>query len=98
MFISLQSKTITKTIMIYTKKIQSGYYKVLDTTFGDQGWRLEKDETLEGSLVWVINNIDNTKLNEMVLEPGYDQLWQTKWEAKECLEQILNEQLYLEAH
>jgi len=71
--------------MIYTRKIQSGYYRVIDTTFGDQGWRLEKDDTLDGTLIWVINNIDNTKLNEL-LDEGIDQLWQTKKEALHALQ------------
>tara|TARA_R110002050_G_scaffold127462_4_gene248347 strand:- start:7917 stop:8141 length:225 start_codon:yes stop_codon:yes gene_type:complete len=70
--------------MIYTKKIEAGYYKVIDTTFGDQGWRLEKDDTLDGTLIWVINNIDNAKLNEL-LDEGIDQLWQTKKEALRAL-------------
>ena len=66
--------------MIYTKKIIKGYYKVLHTTFGDQGWRIEKDESLEGDLIWAINNTDNEKLNDL-LEEGVDQLWATKSEA-----------------
>ena len=75
--------------MIYTRKIQAGYYKVIDTTFGDQGWRLEKDDTLEGTLIWAINNTDNKKLNEELIEEGYDQLWQTKAEALDCVRDIL---------
>jgi len=75
--------------MIYTKKIEAGYYKVIDTTFGDQGWRLEKDNSLEGTLIWAINNTDNVKLNEELISEGYDQLWQTKSEALDCLKDIL---------
>tara|TARA_R100000951_G_scaffold8878_1_gene8015 strand:- start:1135 stop:1365 length:231 start_codon:yes stop_codon:yes gene_type:complete len=74
--------------MLYTKKIESGFYKVLDVTLGDQGWRLEKDNTLEGTLKWAINNNDYEKLNEF-LEQGWDQLWQTKSEALERLNDYL---------
>lgn len=74
--------------MIYTKKIMAGYYRVLDTTFGDQGWRVEKDETLEGDLIWAINNTDNEKLNQL-LEDGVDQLWATKWEALQTLQDYI---------
>lgn len=71
--------------MIYTKKIIKGYYKVIDTTFGDQGWRIEKDESLEGDLIWAINNTDSEKLNDL-LEEGVDQLWATKSEALMALQ------------
>lgn len=74
--------------MIYTKKIMRGYYRILDTTFGDQGWRVEKDESLEGDLIWAINNTDNEKLDDL-LEEGVDQLWATKWEALEALKKYI---------
>lgn len=66
----------------------TGYYRVLDTTFGDQGWKVEKDETLQGNLIWSINNTDTEKLEDFIMD-GNDQLWATKSEALEALQDYI---------
>jgi hypothetical protein len=71
-----------------TKKIAKGWYKIIDTTLGDQGWRIDNDPTLEGQLKWRIYNVDDWKTDDFIMS-GEDQLWATLNEAEECLQDYL---------
>lgn len=67
-----------------TRKLAKGFYKVIDLTLGDQGWRVYFDSTLEGQLKWVVYNTDD-ELTEKMAEEGIDMLWATKSEALESI-------------
>ena len=60
-------------------KITKGIYGNKET-----GFYIEKDYSLEGECKWVIQNIDNDKL-ELYLSEGNDQLFKTLKEAKSNL-------------
>jgi len=79
--------------MIHTKKIQKGWYKIIDTTLGDEGWRIEKDPTLDGQLIWAIYNNDDFIMQKFY-DSGEDQLWATLYEAEQCLKVWLQEERF----
>ena len=69
------------------KKITKSVYIQPETD-----WLIYKDNDAEGSNKWVINHSQYYKICRFI-EAGNDQLWNTKYEATEALEDYLKQQI-----